>query len=237
MNGLVTAIPAGLAAFSATNIDDIVILTLLFSQVNANFRRWHIVAGQYLGFSVLVMASLPGFFGSLIVPEAWIGMLGVVPIAIGISSLLNRENDELETEVETQKFEQSWWNYFVSPQVYGVAAITVANGSDNISIYVPLFASCTLASLPIILAVFFSMVGVWCYTSYRLTNLPAISYTLTHYGKNLVSFVLMGLGVLILIKSHTLESSSLTAISLVAISCWVLTQVINNWRSPEIEKN
>ena len=64
MSGLVTAIPTGLTAFSATNIDDIVILTLFFSQVNAAFRRRHIVVGQYLGFGTLVLASLPGFFGS-----------------------------------------------------------------------------------------------------------------------------------------------------------------------------
>lgn len=236
MDGLVTAIPTGLTAFSATNIDDIVILSLFFSQVNSNFRRWHIVAGQYLGFTALVMASLSGFFGSLIVPQAWIGMLGIVPIAIGINSLLNRDDDESDDEVETEPNNSVLAKIF-SPQVYGVAAVTVANGSDNISIYVPLFASSTLASLPVILAVFFSMVGVWCYTAYRLTHLPAIASTLTRYGKNIVPFILIGLGVLILCKSHTLESSSLTVMTLIAIGGCVLTQAINYWRSPQIEKN
>ncbi|MFB2833312.1 cadmium resistance transporter [Floridanema evergladense] len=235
MDGLITAIPSGLTAFSATNIDDIVILSLFFSQVNSNFRRWHIVAGQYLGFTALVMASLPGFFSSLIVPQAWIGMLGIVPIAIGINSLINRDDDS-DNEVETKSHNSVLTNLF-SPQVYGVAAVTVANGSDNISIYVPLFASSTLASLPVILAVFFSMVGVWCYAAYRLTNLPAIASTLTSYGKNIVPFVLIGLGVLILCKSHTLESSSLTVMTLLAIGGCVLTQAINYWRSPQIEKN
>lgn len=236
MDGLVTAIPTGLTAFSATNIDDIVILSLFFSQVNSNFRRWHIVAGQYLGFAALVMASLPGFFSSLIVPEAWIGMLGIVPIAIGINSLVNRDDDESDDELKTEP-NNSVLAKFLSPQVYGVAAVTVGNGSDNISIYVPLFASSTLTSLPVILAVFFSMVGVWCYAAYRLTHLPAIASTLTRYGKNIVPFVLIGLGVLILCKSHTLESSSLTVMTLLAIGSCVLTQAINYWRSPQVEKN
>jgi len=62
MNELVAAIGTGVTAFTATNIDDIVILLLFFSQVNASFRRHHIVVGQYLGFTVLVIFSLPGFF-------------------------------------------------------------------------------------------------------------------------------------------------------------------------------
>ena len=237
MDELLTAITSGLTAFSATNIDDIVILTLFFSQINPNLRHWHIVAGQYLGFTLLVIASLPGFFGSLIVPEAWVGMLGVIPITIGISRLLNRETDEDNNEPEIKQPENSLWSRFLSPQIYGVAGVTVANGSDNISIYVPLFASNTWESLLIVLSVFFLLVGVWCYTAYRLTCLPAIADTLTRYGNYFVPFVLMGLGVLILVKSHTLESGYLTAITLVASCCFLVPMLLNNQQSPEIENN
>jgi cadmium resistance protein CadD (predicted permease) len=94
MNWLAGAIIAGITSFAATNIDDIVILMLFFAQVNASFRPRQIVVGQYLGFSVLIIASLPGFFGGLIVPRAWIGLLGLVPIAIGVTRLVNREKDE-----------------------------------------------------------------------------------------------------------------------------------------------
>jgi cadmium resistance protein CadD (predicted permease) len=57
MNGLITAISTGVTAFTATNLDDILILMLFFSQVDAVFRKRHIVAGQYLGFTALVLAS------------------------------------------------------------------------------------------------------------------------------------------------------------------------------------
>lgn len=96
MSGLVTAITTGITAFSATNIDDIVILTLFFSQVNESLRRRHIVVGQYLGFAALVIASLPGFFGGLFVPQSWIRLLGFMPIIIGFTSLLKREDDSAE---------------------------------------------------------------------------------------------------------------------------------------------
>jgi len=87
MNWLAKAIIAAIASFAATNIDDIVILMLFFAQVNSTFRPQHIAIGQYLGFTALIIASLPGFFGGLIVPKAVIGLLGLLPIAIGINHI------------------------------------------------------------------------------------------------------------------------------------------------------
>ncbi|BCL34030.1 cadmium resistance transporter [Nostoc sp. MS1] len=199
MSGLVSAISTGVFAFSATNIDDLFILTLFFSQVNAQFRRWHIIAGQYLGFSALVLASIPGFFGGLILPRPWIGLFGLLPIAIGIKCWLDRGTDDSPTPQ----------NQFLNLQIYSVAAITFANGTDNISIYVPLFASSSWESLVVILGVFFTFVGLLCFLAYQLTNQSAIADLLTRYGNQFMPFVLIGLGVFIV-----LDSGSLTLINL-----------------------
>ncbi|WRH67664.1 MAG: cadmium resistance transporter [Planktothrix sp. GU0601_MAG3] len=85
MHPLMTAISTGTAAFIATNIDDILILTLFFTQVNTLFRRRQIIIGQYLGFTLLLLASLPGFFGSFLIPPDWIRWLGVVSGDLGDS--------------------------------------------------------------------------------------------------------------------------------------------------------
>ena len=234
MNELLTAISTGMTAFTATNLDDILILLLFFSQVNAVFRRRHIVFGQYLGFTALVLASLPGFFGRLIFPPDWIGMLGLLPIAIGLSRLLNPETDDSEAEAELEQSENSFFTSFLSPQTYSVAAVTVANGGDNIGIYVPLFASNTLESLAVILAVFFAMVGVWCYAAYRLIQMRAIADTLTRYGNQLVPFVLIGLGIAILVKSGTLASPTLSIISLLGCAFCLITMSRGNARETEV---
>ncbi|HSF72777.1 MAG TPA: cadmium resistance transporter [Microcoleus sp.] len=234
MNELLTAISTGMTAFTATNLDDILILLLFFSQVNAVFRRRHIVFGQFLGFSALVLASLPGFFGSLIFPPDWIGMLGLLPIAIGLSRWLNPETDDSEVEAELELSEKSFFSSFLSPQTYSVAAVTVANGGDNIGIYVPLFASNTLESLAVILGVFFAMVGVWCYAAYRLIQMRAIADTLTRYGNQLVPFVLIGLGMAILVKSGTLASPTLSIISLVGCGFCLITMSRSNASETEV---
>jgi cadmium resistance transport/sequestration family protein len=227
MNELFKAIPTGLTAFTATNLDDIVILLLLFSQVNAFFRQRHIVAGQYLGFGALVLASLPGFFGHLFFPRPWIGMLGIVPISIGISRLLNQEEAEPVIEPGPITADEPWFSSILSSQSYSVAAITFANSGDNIGIYVPLFANSTWQELLAILGIFFFLVGVWCYTAYRLTRLPVVATTLTRYGNQLVPFVLIGLGILILIDSHLLENRGLTTLIL-AISVLVMLMLLRN---------
>ena len=234
MNELLTAISTGMTAFTATNLDDILILLLFFSQVNAVFRRRHIVFGQFLGFTALVLASLPGFFGRLIFPPDWIGMLGLLPIAIGLSRLLDPETDDSEAEAELEQSENSFFSSFLSPQTYSVAAVTVANGGDNIGIYVPLFASNTLESLAVILGVFFAMVGVWCYAAYRLIQMRAIADTLTRYGNQLVPFVLIGLGIAILVKSGTLASPTLSIISLLGCAFCLITMSRGNARETEV---
>src|SRR4051812_38665187 len=99
---LATLITAAIT-FAATNIDDIFILMLFFSQANKEFHLWHIVAGQFLGFTALVLISLLGFFGGLIISRAWIGLLGLVPIILGVRhwSKHSRE-EELEQEEKEQ---------------------------------------------------------------------------------------------------------------------------------------
>jgi cadmium resistance transport/sequestration family protein len=211
MSGLGTAFSAGITAFVATNIDDIIILLLFFAQVDANFRRRHIVIGQYLGFTLLILASLPGFFGGLVVPREWIGLLGLLPIAIGLKQLLNRQEDMAQVQTVTSDFEPSsarnpivsFLSSVLSPQTYKVAAVTVANGGDNISIYIPLFAGNNLVSLGVILGVFFLMVGVWCAIAYLLTRQPTIAQVLSRYGNAVVPFVLIGLGLFILYERGT----------------------------------
>ena len=209
MNWIAAAIVAGITSFAATNIDDMVLSMLFFAQVNDTFRPRHIFLGKYLGFAALIAASLPGFFGGLIVPKAWIGLLGLVPIAIGISHLVKRENEENDVQAVSGEFNRksnspvSKIANLFNPQTLNVAAVTVANGGDNIGIYLPLFASSDLPSLVVILAVFFVMVGVWSYAAYWLTGHRAIAPILTRYTHAVVPFVLIGLGIFILIESGT----------------------------------
>ena len=97
MHEFIVVIVTAVVAFATTNIDDIFLLMLFFSQVNVTFRPQHIVLGQYLGFAVLVGVSVLGYFGALAIPRTWIGLLGLLPITLGIRKLLKRETESPET--------------------------------------------------------------------------------------------------------------------------------------------
>ncbi|MBF2051645.1 MAG: cadmium resistance transporter [Elainella sp. C42_A2020_010] len=68
-------------------------------------------------------------------------------------------------------------------------------------------------SININLAIFFVLVGVWCYAAYQLTRLPAIAEALTRYGNQFVPYVLIGLGAMILWDSQTLADRVLIVIA------------------------
>jgi len=78
----------GFLAFVATNVDDLLLLVLLFSLTNSNFKKRHVIIGQYLGFFVIITVSLLGSFCKWIVPLKWIGFLGWVPIVLGVASVV-----------------------------------------------------------------------------------------------------------------------------------------------------
>lgn len=209
---------SGVMAFIATNIDDLLLLTLFFSQVNSEFRKRHVVLGQYLGFTVLILASLPGFLGGLVISPAWIGLLGLVPIGLGINQLWHRESaagdvqgiNQLDTSPvnpETAALPQvaasRSWHSLLNPKIYAVAITTIANGGDNIGIYVPLFASSDRSRLGFTLLLFFGLLGLWCLLAQQLTRHPAITKLITRYGNTFVPIVLIGLGIFIMFESGT----------------------------------
>lgn len=228
MSGLVTAITTGITAFCATNVDDLAILLLLFSQKKPSFRYQQILVGQYLGFTLLVIASLPGFLGGLLIPQDAIGLLGFIPIIIGIDRLLNKKDDLSEVELSTELNTNSIFSNLISSQTYTVAALTVANGTDNVSVYIPLFAHSSLSSLLIILSIFFCLVAVWCYTAQKLTNSLNVSDLLNVYIHNLVGLFLIGLGIFIILDSQALNFIKLF------LSCLCLGVLVK--KEPENDK-
>ena len=206
----------GIIAFTVTNIDDMMILLLLFSQIDSNFRKRHIFIGQYLGFFAIIMLSLPGFFGGLFIQREWLGLLGIIPIAIGMKQLINQQIETTEsTEVQTVNPDfprllhpNPVFSFFLSilhPNTYQVAAVTIANSGDNISVYIPLFAGQDFVSLGIIIAVFLAMVGVGCGIAYLLTSQVTIGYILSRYGRAMIPFILMALGLFIMYDRGTFK--------------------------------
>lgn len=200
-----TAIIAGFVAFVTTNFDDIFILIGWFSQQGAGPNTKYIVFGQYLGFASIVVLSIVGSFCSTFIPKEWIGLLGFVPIYIGIAEIaryLRRNNRNSRPSKNLRNSLSSE----ASPklQVFEVAVVTFANGGDNIAIYLPLFVGKSTQFILTILLVFLILVAVWCYVGHKLVNQRTVGKMLKHYGNILQPFGFVCLGMYILVTSGAL---------------------------------
>jgi len=206
---LESAIATGAAVALATTFDDNIYLTSFFGRVSRTFRPRHVVVGEFIGLTILISISLVGYFVGMIVSDMWVGLLGVLPIMIGIHQLMNKEDDEnsdvieevekVHTEVGRPRIKQSLWSTIRDPKTHRVTAVHVSNGGNNVAVYIPLFASSTLPSLGVILTMCYMTIGFWCFCSYNLTRFPGISVLIARYGRKIAPFVLIYLGLSIVI--------------------------------------
>lgn len=204
---LILTILSALGSFIVTNIDDIFVLMLLFSQASSQAKASNgrtvkgnriypkdIVIGQYLGFALLVLISLLATFGVTLIPDQWVGLLGLIPIYLGVKLFIKGEDEDEGAILSSfNKFNK----FYLS-----VAFITFANGGDNIGIYVPFFSTLNNNQLVITVVTFFIMVAVWCLIGYRLARVRYVSETLEKYGRWVIPIVFIGLGFYIMAENN-----------------------------------
>ena len=223
---LVATLATAASAFCASNLDDILLLLLLFSTATSLRSRWHVVIGQYLGFSMLVGASLLGYVGGQFLPTPWIGVLGLLPISLGVSQVI--DNLEPADQSDSRSIDASmpsWLDRLGLPcgQAVATAGITIANGGDNVGLYMPLFARCNGHQLTLTLLVFALMVGLWCAMAWRLIQAPAVADLINRYGQPAVPLLLIVLGLVILFDSHTLANRNLSVLVISGIAAMVVS--------------
>ncbi|MEU1164228.1 cadmium resistance transporter [Streptomyces sp. NPDC005921] len=180
--------------FAVTNIDDILILSLFFAQGaghHGSARR--IVLGQYLGFAAILAVAVAAAFGATFLPEAAIPYLGLLPLALGLKAAWqawkHRDGEDDEQEEKAG-----------GPGTLEVAAVTFANGGDNIGVYVPVFATAGVGGMGVYAVVFLILVAVWCFAGRYFATRPVIAKALSRWGHILLPLVLIAIGLLILIE-------------------------------------
>ncbi|MEV0582562.1 cadmium resistance transporter [Nonomuraea sp. NPDC050310] len=194
MDGTAGTIATAAGMFAGTNVDDLIILTVLFLSARAGGRPrpWQIWAGQYAGITALVLISILAALGLTIVPDAWTGLLGLLPLALGIRGLisaLRTRNDQDHTPPP------------VASGVLSIAGVTIANGADNISVYTPVFRTIGAVPTLVSIAVFAVGVALWCLAGSWLGSHPKVIDLVERYGRWLVPTVFIAIGTLIVLES------------------------------------
>ncbi|CAJ1193346.1 hypothetical protein FS150101_NMOIFPPK_01400 (plasmid) [Fructilactobacillus sanfranciscensis] len=194
---------SAIGVYISTSIDYLIVLIILFAQLPQNKQKWHIYAGQYLGTGLLVGVSLVAAYVVNFVPEAWmVGLLGLIPIYLGIRFAIVGEGEEEEEEEIIERLEQSKANQLF----WTVTLLTIASGGDNLGIYIPYFASLDWAQTLVALLVFAIGIIIFCELSRVLSSIPLISETIEKYKRIIVPLVFILLGLYIMYESGTIET-------------------------------
>lgn len=187
----------GIMLFVSTNVDDIFLTMAFFADPRLDPRA--VVAGKYAGIATLVAASTAAAACALAVPPEWIAILGVVPLGLGLHRLWTtwrRGAGTAATSVDDGDDAVRATGSFLA-QSGSVAAVTAANGGDNLGVYIPVFAQ-QLDMVPVYAAIFAVMTAVWCVAGRALVTHRLVAATMRRLAAVLLPYVLVALGLWIL---------------------------------------
>ncbi|GAA4289101.1 cadmium resistance transporter [Georgenia daeguensis] len=192
---LLAPVLQAIGLFLATNIDDIIVLSLFFAR-GAGMRgtTGKILAGQYLGFGAILAASVLVSLGAAtFLPEDAIAYFGLIPLALGLYAAWKawRGDDDDDDDEKVAGKAISVWT---------VAGVTFANGGDNIGVYVPVFLTVGTGAIIAYSIVFLILVAVLVMLAKFVATRRPIAEILERWEHVLFPVVLIGLGVVILVE-------------------------------------
>ncbi|HFI0137519.1 TPA: CadD family cadmium resistance transporter [Streptococcus suis] len=186
--------------YSGTAVDLLIILMLFFAKRKSRKDIINIYLGQFLGSVSLILLSLLFAFVLDYIPSKEIlGLLGLIPIFLGLKVLLLGDSDgEAIAKDGLRKDNKNL--------IFLVAMITFAScGADNIGVFVPYFTTLNLANLIVALLTFLVMIYLLVFSAQKLAQVPSVGEALEKYSRWFISVVYLGLGIYILIENNSFD--------------------------------
>ena len=186
--------------YSGTAVDLLIILMLFFAKRKSRKDIINIYLGQFLGSVSLILLSLLFAFVLNYIPSKEIlGLLGLIPIFLGLKVLLLGDSDgEAIAKDGLRKDNKNL--------IFLVAMITFAScGADNIGLFVPYFTTLNLANLIVTLLTFLVMIYLLVFSAQKLAQVPSVGETLENYSRWFIAVVYLGLGMYIMIENNSFD--------------------------------
>ena len=192
---MLSTIVTAVGLFIATNLDDLTVLSLLFaaSALSKKPTTRQIVLGQFLGLLLLVVVSVAVAAGLAAVPRAWIGLLGLVPITIGLVGLVQFARTRTDSLPAMPRLRTAG--------MVGVTGLMLANGGDNVAVYAVWFRTTPLPDAILTVAVFTVMLAIWCALGRLVGKNQHTTRVLAAVGHWLIPLIFLTIGVVIVFNS------------------------------------
>ena len=186
--------------YSGTAVDLLIILMLFFAKRKSRRDIINIYLGQFLGSGSLILLSwLFAFVLNYIPSKEILGLLGLIPIFLGLKVLLLGDSDGEAIAKEGLRKDNK-------NLIFLVAMITFAScGADNIGVFVPYFTTLNLGNLIVTLLTFLVMIYLLVFSAQKLAQVPSVGETLEKYSRWFIAIVYLGLGIYILIENNSFD--------------------------------
>ena len=197
---MVQNVVTSIILYSGTAVDLLIILMLFFAKRKSRKDIINIYLGQFLGSVSLILLSLLFAFVLNYIPSKEIlGLLGLIPIFLGLKVLLLGDSDgEAIAKDGLRKDNKNL--------IFLVAMITFAScGADNIGVFVPYFTTLNLANLIVTLLTFLVMIYLLVFSAQKLAQVPSVGEILEKYSRWFIAVVYLGLGMYILIENNSFD--------------------------------
>ncbi|MEW4618013.1 CadD family cadmium resistance transporter [Streptococcus xiaochunlingii] len=197
---MIQNIVTSIILYSGTAVYLLIILMLFFAKRKSRKDIINIYLGQFLGSVSLIFLSLLFAFVLNYIPSKEIlGLLGLIPIFLGLKVLLLGDSDgEAIAKDGLRKDNKNL--------IFLVAMITFAScGADNIGVFVPYFTTLNLANLIVTLLTFLVMIYLLVFSAQKLAQVPSVGETLEKYSRWFIAVVYLGLGMYILIENNSFD--------------------------------
>ena len=197
---MVQNVVTSIILYSGTAVDLLIILMLFFAKRKSRKDIINIYLGQFLGSVSLIFLSLLFAFVLNYIPSKEIlGLLGLIPIFLGLKVLFLGDSDgEAIAKDGLRKDNKNL--------IFLVAMITFAScGADNIGVFVPYFITLNLANLIVTLLTFLVMIYLLVFSAQKLAQVPSVGETLEKYSRWFIAVVYLGLGMYILIENNSFD--------------------------------
>ena len=197
---MIQNIVTSIILYSGTAVDLLIILMLFFAKRKSRKDIINIYLGQFLGSVSLIFLSLLFAFVLNYIPSKEIlGLLGLIPIFLGLKVLLLGDSDGEAIAKEGLRKDNK-------NLIFLVAMITFAScGADNIGVFVPYFTTLNLANLIVALLTFLVMIYLLVFSAQKLAQVSSVGETLEKYSRWFIAVVYLGLGIYILIENNIFD--------------------------------
>lgn len=176
------------------------VLILLFAHAKNKDQVRQVYVGQQFGMTFIIIMAILAVYGiSSFFTGKWTGLIGFLPIIMGIMELVEGDEDGESQEV-LQK------SAIFSNLTLRVALIAIVGGAEELAIFIPYFSSLESQALLLALITSVIMVPIWCAICHRLSSMKNVYRLLKRYERIIIPVVFIGIGLKVLIESDTIEA-------------------------------